>query len=86
MTLLDLALGGEKYDSKFETCYRYNFKSVLSGFWQAQKEIFGSSYAAALSFGVIAVIIGGITTIFVSDFFMVQFFFMFYHSDTHTQC
>lgn len=63
-TLLSLVLGSQRYDSQYATCYRYNFNSVLSGFWQNQKKIFGSAYAAALLFGVIAVIIGGITTVF----------------------
>ena len=58
--------GGDRYDSLYTSCARYNFDSVLSGFWSNQKEVFGSAYAAALAFGVIATIIGGITTIFVS--------------------
>ena len=67
MTLLSLVFAGDRYDSQYATCYRYNFNSVLSGFWQGQKEVFGSAYSASLAFGVIAIIIGGITTIFVSD-------------------
>lgn len=64
MTLLSLAFGGQRYDSIYTTCRRYDFNSVLSGFWQNQKSIFGSAYSAALVFGVIAVILGGVTAIF----------------------
>ena len=51
-------------DSAYSTCYRYDFKRVLSGFWKNQKEIFGRSYSAALAFGIIGAFVGGVTTIF----------------------
>ena len=56
-TLLSLVFSGDRYDSQYETCYRYDWNSVLSGFWQNQKEIFGSAYAAALTFAVIAAVV-----------------------------
>ena len=65
-TLLSLVLGGDRYDSVYSSCQRYNFNAVLSGFWQNQKQVFGSAYSAALAFGVIAAILGGITVVFVS--------------------
>jgi len=64
-TLLSLAFGGDRYDSLYTSCVRYNFNSVLSGFWKNQKEVFGSGYSAALAFGVLAAILGGITMAFV---------------------
>jgi len=63
-TLLSYLLSGDRYNSQYSTCYRYDWSSVLSGFWQNQKEIFGGAYSAALAFAIIAVIVGGITTIF----------------------
>jgi len=63
-TLLTFFFGGDRYDSLYTTCFRYDWNSVLSGFWQNQKDMFGSAYAAALTFGIIATILGGITTAF----------------------
>ena len=68
-TLFSLAFGGDRYDSRYQSCARYDWSAVLAGFWRNQKEIFGGHYSAALAFGVIAVILGGITTLFVSLLF-----------------
>lgn len=65
-TLLSLVFAGDRYDSRYVRCSRYDWGAVLSGFWQNQRDIFGSAYAAALAFGIIEVILGGINVIFVS--------------------
>jgi len=52
------------YNSLYSTCLRYDFKQVLSGFWQLQKNIFGPAYRSARAFAIIAAIIGSISVIF----------------------
>ena len=63
-TVFSLVFGGDRYDSTYTTCVRYDWNSVLSGFWQNQREIFGAAYGAAVAFATIAAIIGGVTTVF----------------------
>mmetsp|Transcript_1287 Transcript_1287/g.2236 ORF Transcript_1287/g.2236 Transcript_1287/m.2236 type:complete len:437 (-) Transcript_1287:211-1521(-) len=64
-TLLTFIFSGNTYDSQYSSCYRYDWNSVFAGFWDNQKKIFGRAYAAALAFAVIAVVLGGITNIFI---------------------
>lgn len=51
--------------SRYGTCYAYEFNNVMGGFWKSQKEIFGSAYNAAFTFGVIGNILGFICTVLV---------------------
>ena len=46
------------YRSLYETCYRYDFARVISGYWKDQKNILGAAYNAALTFGTLAVLLG----------------------------
>ena len=48
------------YQSTFETCYRYDFSKVLSGFWAEQKSVMGAAYQAALIFATLAALLGTI--------------------------
>ena len=44
--------------SRYDSCSAYEFDNVLSGFWSNQRDIFGSAYNAALTFGIIANVLG----------------------------
>lgn len=63
--LLGSIAADNEYTSLYNTCFRYDFKNVLSGFWANQREILGSAYQAAVTFSFLSNLIGGITLVFV---------------------
>jgi hypothetical protein len=46
------------YESLYETCFRYDFGRVISGYWASQKQILGTPYNAAVSFGTLVIVFG----------------------------